>query len=107
MSNLVTIAGEHLSKICGGGAWDTAKHYASRAVNVVKETLGYAGPAGSSEAASALEPAANAALLKPQGDARNDLIRKLASEGSGRAADKAFDRYHNGPGQRLAQEVAK
>lgn len=96
---MTPIDDDELGDIHGGG-------FFGRAWNVAKETFGYAGPAGASEAASAIPAAAHAAMLVPQANARNDLIRKLSSEGSGQAADRAFDRYHNGPGQKLAKAAA-
>lgn len=96
-----TIQLDQLSTACGGAgflrrAWDTA-------VN----TFGYAGPAGASEAASAMQPAAGALALGPQGAARNNLINTLASPtSSGGQQDAAWDRYSNGPGQKLAKQVS-
>jgi hypothetical protein len=101
MDDFETIDRERLGNTCGGESWW------SWFVDRGKETLGYAGPNGPSEAASAIAPAGGALALKPQGDARNHLIETLANPtSSGRQVDQAFDRYHNGPGARLAKHVS-
>jgi hypothetical protein len=95
-----TIDPEQLERPSGG------QNFFSRAWDVAKETFGYAGPAGASEAAAAIQPAANAMMLAPQAKARNNLIETLASPTStGSQVDKAFDKYHNGPGQKLIKHV--
>lgn len=77
-------------------AWDTAL-----------DTFGYAGPSGASDTTSAMLPAAGAAALAPQAKARNNLIETLANPTATRGQqDAAFDRYHNGPGQKLARQVS-
>lgn len=80
--------------------------FLSRAWDVAKETFGYAGPAGASEAAAAIQPAANAMMLAPQAKARNQLINTLANPTSTNSqTNAAFDKYHNGPGQKLIKHV--
>jgi len=97
---LTTIDPDQLSRAHGGEGW------LSRGWNVVKETFGYAGPAGASEAAAAIPAAAGAAMLVPQGRARNNLINTLANPtSSNRQIDGAFNRYHNGPGQKLLKHI--
>lgn len=99
---LSTIDSDQLTGVSGG------QNFFSRAWDVVKETFGYAGPAGASEAASAIPAVKDAALLVPQGRARNDLINTLANPTSNnQQVDKAFDRYHNGPGQQLLKHVGQ
>jgi hypothetical protein len=99
--NLTTICADELVTATGGG-------FVSRAWNVVKETFGYGGPAGASEAASAIPAAKDAALIVPQARARNELIKTLSDPTSNNhQVDKAFDKYHNGPGQKLLKHVGE
>jgi hypothetical protein len=97
---LETLDRDQLDRASGG------QNVLSRAWDVARETFGYAGPPGASEAAAAIQPAANAMMLGPQARAKNNLIQTLASPTSSSGqVDAAFDRYHNGPGQKLIKHV--
>jgi hypothetical protein len=96
---LTTIDPDHLQRAHGGG-------WLGNAWNTIKETFGYAGPAGASEAAAAIPAAAGVAMLAPQAKARNNLIRSLASPTSSNAQiNGAFDKYNNGPQRKLLKHI--
>lgn len=90
---LPTIDGDDLEDISGGGFFDW-----------LGTTLGYGGPAGASEAASAIQPVAGAMAIAPQARNRNALIRDMAQNG-GNYSEANFTRYNNGKAAQLARKV--
>lgn len=72
----------------------------------LQNTIGYGGPSGASEAASAIQPAAGVMAIAPQARNRNALIRDMAQNG-GNYSESNFTRYNYGKAAQLSRSVGK
>jgi homoserine acetyltransferase len=68
--------------------------------------FGYGAPAGVGEAVGAMQPAARAMAIAPQGRNRNALIRDMATNG-GNYSEANFSRYNNGKAAQLSRAVGR